>query len=100
MVAWSHGRIFLLHMREVYIWKRKMILYLLYIIFIYYISIYINNRAHAGEVVRPCDRATVRPSFPRAEKPFPDREIPFLRVRRPEFSPNLRGNLHPKKLFV
>ena len=26
MVAWSHGRIFLLHMRELYIWKGRMIL--------------------------------------------------------------------------
>ena len=60
--------------------------YIYYIIFIYYISIYINNRAHAGEVVRQCDNATMRRSFPRAEKAFPHTEIPFLRVRRPEFS--------------
>ena len=87
-------------MRELYIWKGRMVLYLLYIIFIFYISIYIINRAHAGEVVLQCYNATMLRSFLRAERAFPVREIPFLRVRRPEFSPNLRGNLHPKKLFV
>ena len=100
IVALSHRRIFLLHMRELYIWKGRMVLYLLYIIFIYYISIYINNRAHAGEVVRQCDNATMRRSFPHAEKAFPHTEIPFLRVRRPEFPPNRRGNFHPKKCRI
>ena len=74
-----------------------MVLYIIYIIIIFYISIYINNRAHAGEVVLQCYNATMLRSFPRAEKAFPHREIPFLRVRRPEFLPNRRSNFHPEK---
>ncbi len=99
IVALSHCRIvaFFSCTCANYIWKGRMVLYILYIIFQFYISIYIINRAHAGEVVRQCDNATMRRSFPRAEKPFPEREIPFLRVRRPEFPPNRRRNFHPEK---
>ena len=88
IVALSHRRIFLLHMRELYIWKGRMVLYLLYIIFIYYISIYINNRAHAGEVVLQCYNATMLQCYALfyvQKGPFPSEKSPSYAYVAPNF---------------
>gem|GEM_PF-2707212 len=97
-VARSHGRIFLLHMRELYIWNGRIVLYLLYIIFIYYISIYIIiNRTRTPE--RWCDRATVRPCdrlFPVQKSPSPTEKSPSYAYVGPNFCQTAAATSTPK----
>ena len=82
-----------------------MVLYLLYIIFLYYISIYIINRAHAGEVVLQCYNATLfstrRKGLSHQRNPLPTRTSPRISAKPPQQLPPRKMVASPRfSVFV